>query len=173
VQQVALAAARGISAVHHGDIMDHLRDRRGVYDAIVALDLLEHFNRAELLAVLDVIRAALRPGGSLLARTPNAASPFFGRYQFGDLTHETAFTATSMRQALQVTGFEMVDAMPSNPVPYGVVSGVRLLCWHVLASCMKACLFVETGQLRGHVVTQNLFVQARRPGSETAAGSSA
>lgn len=161
-EQVRIAAERGIEGVELADLRDHLSANAGGYDVILAMDVLEHFDPGGLFEVLDLIAAALAPGGLLLARSPNAVSPFFGRYRYGDLTHGVAFTTRSLRQALRATGFEDIRFAAVDPVPRGLVRTVRYLLWQGIAGVFKFMLAVETGQLRGHVVTQNLFVAARR-----------
>lgn len=161
-EQVALARDRGVESVELADLREHLASAPGAYDVIIALDVLEHFDPGELLELLDLVSSALKPGGRLLARTPNAASPFFGRYRYGDLTHGLAFTDRSLRQALATTGFGDVEFSAVGPVPHGVLSTVRFALWKLIATLFKLCLAVETGQLRGHIVTQNLVLVARR-----------
>lgn len=68
--QVRLAADRGLHAVT-GDAFEHLASARAAFDAITALDLVEHFDKAEQIRLFDGIYAALRPGGRLIIETPN------------------------------------------------------------------------------------------------------
>lgn len=161
-EQVALAEQRGVPGIERVDVRDHLRTRPRQYDAIVALDLLEHFGRDELIELLEVIASGLKPGGHLVARTPNAESPFFGRLRYGDFTHGLAFTARSLEQVLRSTGFEDVRFLPVNPIAHGPVSALRAFAWQLIAAALKLCLTIETGAVRGHMVTQNLMVTARR-----------
>lgn len=161
-EQVALAHDRGIEGIELADVREHLDSVQDAYDVIIALDVFEHFEPDQVLPLLDLIAGALRAGGQLLVRTPNAASPFFGRYRYGDLTHGVAFTARSLRQALASTGFSQVEFSPVDPIPHGPLSMMRFFLWQLIAGLFKLFLAVETGQLRGHVVTQNIMVTARR-----------
>lgn len=161
-EQVALAHEHGVEGVEVADLREHLDSAQDTYDVIIALDVLEHFEPEEVLALLDLIAGALKPGGLLLVRTPNAASPFFGRYRYGDLTHGLAFTVRSLRQAMASTGFGCVEFSAVDPVPHGLTSTARFILWQLIAGLFKLCLAVETGQLRGHIVTQNIVVAARR-----------
>lgn len=160
-EQVALAHERGIEGVELADLREHLSSKQDGYDVIIALDVLEHFGPGEVLELLDLIAAALKPGGLVLVRTPNAVSPFFGRYRYGDLTHGLVFTVRSLRQALGSSGFEHMEFSAVEPVPHGPLSTARFVLWQLIAGLFKLCLAVETGQLRGHVVTQNIVVTAR------------
>lgn len=161
-EQVALAAERGIAGVRLGDLFETLESEEGRLDAVIALDVLEHFTPANAIRVLDHVARALKPGGTLVVRTPNAVSPFAGRYRYGDLTHGISFTMRSLRQALNAAGFSRMAFYPVNPVPHGPVSALRYSMWLVIAAALKGILIIETGQLRGHIVTQNLVVCARR-----------
>lgn len=74
------------------------------FDAVFAFDVLEHMTKPELIDAMAQIHRVLKPGGRLLARFPNGASPF-GRYSHnGDLTHLLALTATSFAQACSLAG---------------------------------------------------------------------
>lgn len=161
-EQVALAAERGIEGITQQDLFEALAAEPASLDAVVALDVLEHFKPDEVMTVLDEIAGSLRPGGVFIARTPNAVSPFGGRYRYGDLTHGISYTSRSLRQALVAAGFSQPVFRPVNPVAHGLPSALRLAAWLAIAALLKAMLVTETGQVRGHVVTQNLLVTARR-----------
>ena len=82
-----------------GDIWEFLADPRvGTFDRIVAMDVFEHFSAEDALRLLQVLKGILNPGGKLILKVPNAACPWGLQYQFGDLTHRTAFTPHSIRQ---------------------------------------------------------------------------
>lgn len=161
-EQVARARAQGVFGVSRADALEFLDSGRR-YDAIIAIDVLEHFDQPGALRLLDAIAAALDPGGCLIMRSPNAGSPFFGRYRYGDFTHGTAFTASSVTQVLSAAGFTDIDVFPTDPVPHGVVSGTRFVLWKLIASILRGYLAVETGEVRGHVLTQNLIAVGRTP----------
>ncbi len=160
-EQVAEAHRAGISTVERGDLMTALTDAVGTLDVVIATDLLEHLNRDELLTALDAVARCLRPGGLMLARTPNGVSPFAGNYQFGDLTHETCLTPRSARQVLRVTGFTDISIRPCEPIVHGAASAVRWLVWKAFSGTYKLALAAETGSPRHHVVTQNMLIVAR------------
>jgi 2-polyprenyl-3-methyl-5-hydroxy-6-metoxy-1,4-benzoquinol methylase len=162
-EQIARAHDSGISAASHGDVFDHLADVTDAYDAIVAVDVLEHLRKAEVVYAAQAACRALRPGGRLVLRVPNAQSPFGGRFRYGDFTHETSFTQHSVRQVLLACGFAQVEVFPADPVAHGSVSAIRLILWKLLAAGLKGALAVETGILRGHIVTQNIISVGRAP----------
>ena len=161
-EQVESARARGLDVVQ-GDAMTFLRSTPKRYDAICAIDLIEHFEKPDIVRLLELIAAGLKPGGILVAQVPNGESPFFGRYRYGDFTHGTAFTSRSVRQIATNTGFRSVDAYPSEPVPHGARSLLRWGAWKVITAVLKGMLLAETGVARGHIVTQNLVFTARTP----------
>ncbi|CAA7611666.1 cyclopropane-fatty-acyl-phospholipid synthase family protein [Magnetospirillum sp. UT-4] len=84
----------------------------GSLDRVVALDVLEHFTPDEALDLVAAVAGALAPGGRMIVKVPNAACPWGLQYQFGDLTHRTAFTPLSLRQLADAAGLRMIAARP-------------------------------------------------------------
>jgi 2-polyprenyl-3-methyl-5-hydroxy-6-metoxy-1,4-benzoquinol methylase len=165
-EEVALARAAGLGQVRHGDYRELLRERPGELAAVTATDLLEHLTKPEVLAAFDAVAAALRPGGRFVARVPNAVSPFGGHVRYGDFTHETWYTARSVRQLAAATGLGMAAVIGCPPPAHGVASAVRATLWKPVSGLLKLALAVETGAIRGHIVTQNLtFAAVKQPGS--------
>jgi 2-polyprenyl-3-methyl-5-hydroxy-6-metoxy-1,4-benzoquinol methylase len=160
-EQVALARAAGLGThVQQGNFRDVLRREPGSLDVVLATDVLEHLTRNELVATMDLIRGALKAHGMVVARVPNAGSPFGGLIRYGDLTHETWFTVRSLRQLTLATGFRDLVVVPCTPVRHGAKSTLRAAAWAAASSAMKLALAAETGVLRGHLVTQNMTFRA-------------
>src|ERR1700722_946009 len=161
-EQAALARAAGVPRVRQGDFRSLLAAQPGRYAAITATDLLEHLTKPEVLRTFDDVAAALAPGGVFVGRVPNAVSPLGGHIRDGDFTHQTSFTARSIRQLAAAAGFDSVLSRSSAPVAHGIVSATRLMVWQVVSACYRIALTAETGMLRGHIVTQNLTFVARK-----------
>lgn len=105
-----LAAQRLPGArVHCTDATAFLRQHPGRFDLLLAYDLLEHFDLPAAAEFAAAARAALRPGGTAVFRTPNMANVLGGYSRFMDLTHRTGFTEQSLRQLLLQAGFLAVD----------------------------------------------------------------
>lgn len=153
-EQIALAHDAGVANVVLGDFREILEPSST--DVVVATDFLEHLTKDEVVEAVDRIAVALRGGGRLIVRVPNAVSPFGGNYRHGDLTHETSFTPRSLEQLAAVGGFASVRFYGCAPIPHGVVSLVRAGLWTVFSAVLKLMLAAETGRLRGHLVTQNI-----------------
>lgn len=162
-EQVQLASRLGIEGVVQADLLAHLRTRPAAYDVILAIDVLEHFSKSELIDVVDAVAAALRPGGRFIVHTVNAESPFFGRLRYGDLTHELALTSRSIGQLLRLGGFEAVAVYEIAPAVHGVSSAARRAVWGGLRGLLGLYLAAETGTIRGHILSQNLVAVAVKP----------
>jgi 2-polyprenyl-3-methyl-5-hydroxy-6-metoxy-1,4-benzoquinol methylase len=162
-EQVALARSGGLSQVHHGNYRDLLREQPGKVSAVTATDLLEHLTKPEALDAFDAVAAALAPGGRFVARVPNAVSPFGGNIRYGDFTHETWYTSGSVRQIAAAAGFDQVEIAGCPPTAHGPVSALRSALWRPVSGLFKLALALETGTVRGHIVTQNLTFAATMP----------
>lgn len=161
-EQVALAHSLGITDVEMADASAYLASHAGAYDLIVAMDVLEHFPKSEVLRFLDLIHGALRPGGSLLLRTPNADSPFHSWIRYADFTHEVSFTPLSIRQVLRAAGFADIDVVPLEPYVHGPASALRWLLWKIVKQMIRLYLLIEQGTAGSGVFTANLCAVARR-----------
>lgn len=119
------------------DVWEVLADESlGRFDRIVLLDVLEHFEASDALRLLQSLRGRLADGGRVVIKVPNAGSPWGLPYQYGDLTHRTAFAPISVRQLADAAGF-------AAPLLYGQRQGstrrrltdalvCRLLSWALL-----------------------------------------
>lgn len=161
-EQAALAHAAGVPRVRQGDFRTILAEQPDHFAAITATDLLEHLTKPEILQTFDDVAAALAPGGVFVGRVPNAISPLGGHIRNGDFTHQTSFTASSIRQLGAAAGFDSVLALSCPPVAHGLVSTARAMTWKVVSACYRIALAAETGMLHGHIVTQNLTFAARK-----------
>ncbi|MBL4847856.1 MAG: methyltransferase domain-containing protein [Planctomycetes bacterium] len=81
-----------------------LATQAGRYDLILAKDVVEHLAHEETLPTVEALLGALAPGGRLVVSVPHAVS-FTGVYlRYGDFTHRTAFTESSLRYVLEASG---------------------------------------------------------------------
>ncbi|MEM2057463.1 MAG: class I SAM-dependent methyltransferase [Thermoproteota archaeon] len=145
-----------------GDAIEFLQNHPNSFDLIVAFDFIEHFRKEEIFSILDVFLAALRPGGRLILSTPNAESPL-PTDCWWDFTHEVCFTSNSMKQILQVVGFEKVEILPAEPVPHGWFSTVRWALWQILKMLIYFYNLVETSRPGSGVFTRTMIATALKP----------
>lgn len=163
-EQVLIAGTTGLKEVTEGDYGEVLASCRASLAAVVATDLLEHLTKAEVLDAFDLVAAALVPGGVFVARVPNAVSPFGGHIRYGDFTHESSFTARSIRQLAAAAGFASVRFRSCPPAAHGLRSAARVVAWQPISAFWRLALAIETGVFRGHIVTQNLtFAATTKP----------
>ncbi|MEP7175152.1 MAG: class I SAM-dependent methyltransferase [Gemmatimonadales bacterium] len=158
--QIEQGGALGVLNLHQGDVLEFLRTATAQYDLLIARDIFEHLTKSDTMEALTLCREALRPGGSLLLQVPNGESPLAGRIIYGDFTHETAFTQSSLSQVLRAAGFDRVECHPVRPVVYGVKSWLRSLAWRAVEAAIVGAIVAEVGPVRP-IVTQNLLVVAR------------
>lgn len=158
-EQVALARQRGVTA-ECGDLFGALE--RDTCDAILAIDVLEHLTRDELLRLGNRAFEALRPGGRLLVQTANGAGLFPGQVMYGDLTHLTIFSEESLSQLLQQAGFVDLRLFETGPVPMRLRGRVNVLLWALVKLLANSIRRIETGTSQ-QIWTQNLICLAQKP----------
>lgn len=160
-EQVRLAVDRGVTGVRRADVHEYAATHPAEYEVILAIDVIEHFDRADVVQLFQGLRRMLTPDGLLILQVPNGASPFSGRVFWSDITHGMQYTHRSLRQVCAASGFSSVTSYASRPAVHGPKSASRAAAWR----CVEACLWIasasETGQARGHIFTQNLVAVAR------------
>ena len=140
-------------------------DKPASFDLVVAFDVMEHLDVADIKSFLLDATELLKPGGVLLARVPSGDSPFGRAIFHGDITHRTALGSSAIRQLASQTGFEVFDIGPPRFPIFCVGwvrairrSGIRLA--QILLSRLINLVFHD-GQPR--VITANLVFVLRKP----------
>jgi 2-polyprenyl-3-methyl-5-hydroxy-6-metoxy-1,4-benzoquinol methylase len=159
-EQVAVARARGVG-VDQADAFEFLACRGDEFEALIAVDVLEHFSREELLRLSQLLYSALRPGGRLLVQTANGAGLFPGQVVYGDLTHLTILTPESLAQLLTLFGFTGLQFLETGPVPLRLRGKVNLGLWRAVTTLASGVRQVETGK-RQAIWTENFICLARK-----------
>ncbi len=110
-EQVELAQKKGLKVVQQ-DALSFL-DREEGWDAVVAIDVLEHLTKDEAVLLILKIKMKLRQGGKLVIRIPNADAAVGGSFLWSDFTHELFLNAASAVQLFQSCGFSDVTVLES------------------------------------------------------------
>lgn len=164
-EQVALAQQVSQS-VDQGDVIQWLLERPAAFELITCIDLIEHFDKTDVLRLLDACFVALKPNGRLVIQTPNAASIFGATVRYGDFTHEVCFTPNLLSRLLALCGFTDPDVREVGPILWGhsLASSVRAAFWRLLRYGIFAWNLVETGATGSKVHTRVFLISAIRPG---------
>lgn len=146
-----------------GDCREVLRQSIGRWDVVTMFDVLEHFDKAEVLPLLRDVHASLRAGGAILVQTPNGESPRGGGVIHGDFTHGFVLTAGSLGWLLSLAGFAEYQAFECGPLPHGLVSSLRAGLWKLRRLELIAGDFIETGEASSRIYTRVFGGVARKP----------
>lgn len=160
-EQIEMSQKLGIKNIQQADIKEFLKDKKDFYDAIFARDVLEHFNKEEIMDILDIIYKSLKQGGQFICQTVNAENLLWGRLRYGDFTHGMAFTKESASQVFQVIGFNDIKVYSQPPVIHSVKSFIRYILWKCIEHCLYFYLLIETGSVRG-IFTQNIIIYGEK-----------
>jgi len=159
-EQINQGKALGIKNINERDFRDIL-GAQNKYDMIFMRDVIEHFNKEEIMDILEKTLESLNSGGSLIIQAPNAEGPFGSRLRYSDFTHEVSFTKNSAKQLFMATGFSSVDVYPVPVVVHGIKSFIRMVLWFLIKAIIKFYLLAETGSADG-IFTQNIIVVAKK-----------
>jgi 2-polyprenyl-3-methyl-5-hydroxy-6-metoxy-1,4-benzoquinol methylase len=105
------------------------------FDRIVLLDVFEHFSPAEGVALLRQLEGLLKPGGRIVLRVPNMASPWGLQFQYNDFTHKACYAPGNIRQLALAAGMECETVRP-----YSRGSAWRRLAEGLITAVLDRCL---------------------------------
>jgi len=163
-EQVAESHRLGIEGVIKGDIATMLKSLASAsQDVVIAIDVIEHFTKDEIVQVVDEVYRVLKPAGRWIINTPNGESPFGAKMFYWDFTHEQAYTRNSIQQLLKSSGFNTVICNENVPIPHGFKSAIRFILWKWIHTILLIYTMVETGNYdRSCIFSQNFLTVATK-----------
>ena len=163
-EQIAIARGKGLPA-EEADVFATLNDCGQAFDAIIAIDLLEHFSKAEGLQLADGVLQSLKPGGRIVLQTPNGSALLAGPIIYGDLTHLTIYNQSSLGQLLAIAGFGRIAFAETGPVAKNIRGVLRVGIWRLATVVAAVIRLAECGGWQ-RIWTQNILCTAFRPDSQ-------
>jgi predicted TPR repeat methyltransferase len=153
--------------VIEANIIDFLKqsvEQKETWDVVLAIDILEHFNKDELVEVLLLLKQLITPSGRLVIKIPNMQSPLLsGGIVFGDFTHEIYVTPDSLSQVLQACGFNDISSHEASPIPYTTISRIRYFLWKIIRLFYTFIYAIETGKFDNSMIwSRSFFCVARK-----------
>ena len=117
---VQLCRARGLDVEREEALRFLDRQPDGSLGGLAAIQVVEHFQPAYLLRVLETAHHKMRRGAPLVLETINPACwmAFFECY-LRDITHRQALHPDTLRYLVQTTGFTNVDVQFRSPISDG------------------------------------------------------
>jgi predicted TPR repeat methyltransferase len=158
-EQVEAAKSFGLTHVQQGELMTFLHHQPPGIDIILLMDIIEHLTFQEVFDLLELAKTRLSINGKLILHVPNAEGIFGMRIRYGDITHESAYSPSSIRQLLYSNGFKKVDVYEDKPLVYSLTSFIRRVLWSFFTLRYRILLMAETGE-KQFVLSQNMLVVA-------------
>lgn len=160
-EQVSIAHQLGVSEVQQSDIQNYFSSNEESYDLICGMDIIEHFNKDELVKLIILLKSRLRPNGKLIFRTPNLDAPIGTYFAYGDFTHECFLNKSSAIQLMLALGFKDVIVSPSVIKSRNIViNWLRQFFWKAI--CLKQIIILAASgrSSRDIIFTPNIIISA-------------
>ena len=145
------------------EFLENSLEQKLTWDVVLAIDVLEHFNKNELVHILCLLKKIIKPTGSLIIKIPNMQSPFLsGEIAFGDFTHEIYVTPVSLSQVLNACGFHIIKSYEASPISYTFISTIRDLFWKIIRVFYNFIYAIETGKFDNSMIWSRSFFAVAR-----------
>jgi len=139
------------------DIFEFLKTTDEKFDFVTMFDVLEHFTKEEIVEILPLIKNILNENGKFVFRVPNGEAMLKGSIMYSDFTHETFFTARSLKQIFNIFDFSDTKIYPVYPIKHGIQSTIRYYAYRFYELIYKIGIVFETGGAKNFVSTQNIL----------------
>lgn len=159
-EQIKEARRLGIQNVLFSDLSDYMKNMEDVcIDLLIIFDVLEHFDKDEISALIDEFYRVLKVGGKIICHAPNGEGPFGNFMRTWDFTHEIAFTRRSIAQIFLASGFSEVTSYEDKPTPHGLKSIVRYLLWeYFIRNICRLFMIIEKGRCDKEAIFSQNFL---------------
>jgi len=156
-ENVAICHSMGLTSVRQWNALE-LEAMPGFrsYDAIFAMDMIEHLPKEQTAQFLETLRRRLLPGGSVVVQTLNLGSLCGCFQRYSDLSHKFGLTERSGLHLMEVAGFDRarVELRPvwNATTPLGYLR-------EIYARFIHEMVFLGEGPARPKVASKNLLIR--------------
>ena len=142
-----------------------LESRKGLYDLIVAKDVIYYFPKPTVAREMKALLGALKPGGVLILEVFNGAALTGAYIQQKDFYIEWVPTEYSVRTILEEAGFEVGTIEAFVPSAKGLKQRIFNLASALWRAALRAAYFLERGldPQNPKILTTKLIATAKRP----------
>lgn len=147
---VEIGKGLGIQNILCDDIFNYLEINNSKFDLMILRDVLEHFDKEETYKLVTLLSNSLNENGLIILQVPNGQSPFMGKIFYGDFTHHSAFTESSLSQLFKSVGFNEIKVFETTPVPKNIKGVFRLLIWKCIRMYLIFLQLIATGDGSGY-----------------------
>ena len=136
------------------------------FDAIIAIDVLEHLDVSQFGDFFTLSEKVLKNNGVVVGRFPNGDSPFFGRYQYGDYTHDKPLSWRALHQIAIQHGFQVAKAVNPRPRPSRFASRIKQQLAYLVRDAIETILGFAYFGYRTPMDPNIIVIMCRRPSAE-------
>lgn len=159
---VDTAARKGLD-IRLENALDHLQTLPDAsLGMVIAIDVIEHLTKSEVIALLEQSFRCLEPGGVILLQTVNGQGLFPGQVMYGDATHCSIFNPISLGRLMGMAGFETISFRESTCFGPGLRETLRRILWSMIRRIANIARWAEARK-KQDLWSENMVAWATKP----------
>lgn len=150
--------------IKKSDIFVFLKENKKHFDVIVMNDLIEHFEKNQVLKLLKLAYKNLSKNGILIVKTPNMSNPILASSsKYINFTHEIGLTEESLKQILKFSGFKKCRIYSPDPYIFyqSPLNFLAKISVSIINSIFRL-IFLLYGRKTTKIYTKNLIAVATK-----------
>lgn len=124
------------------DTVEFLRKNKNTYNIIVINDVIEHFDKKEIISFLKVIFQSLKFEGIVIIKTINSAYPLSNAARYLDFTHTVSFHEKSLTQLLRHVGFTDIFCYQEEIGIYNMLFAIKKILVNIARLMVKIVIYL-------------------------------
>ncbi len=124
------------------DTVEFLTRKKNTYDTIVINDVIEHFDKKEIIPFLKEIFQSLKLEGFVVIKTINSAYPLSSAARYLDFTHTISFHEKSLTQLLRHVGFTDIFCYQEEIGIYNMLFAIKKILVNIARLMVKISIYL-------------------------------
>uniref|UniRef100_UPI004056F560 class I SAM-dependent methyltransferase n=1 Tax=Candidatus Electronema sp. TaxID=2698783 RepID=UPI004056F560 len=158
---IALRMQPDVNFLYFSDTVKFLQENKNTYDVIVINDVIEHFDKKEIIPFLKDVFQSLKSGGIVVIKTINSAYPLSNAARYLDFTHTVSFHEKALTQLLRHVGFSDISCYQEEIGTYNILFAIKKILVTIARLMIKVLIYLTESDWP-RIISINLIATGKK-----------